>query len=111
MPEPSPQIQKWMIWRCPECGERERATGRWKRSAEFKGGEETPRHWHWERGAPRGFVEAEEVEVIPAIDAQKVEAERDAAFEVLRLLDREARLNPWEYGQIGAVLRPKEPRR
>lgn len=67
--------ERLIVWRCPRCGELERATGRWRRSPEFKGGEPTPEHWHFESDGPRGFVKAEEVVVIPVTALEEVEAE------------------------------------
>lgn len=67
----SEHTESLKVWRCSYCGAMERSTGRWRRSPEFKGGEPTPQHWHWENEGPREFVPAEEVEVIPAAEAER----------------------------------------
>lgn len=65
--------QSWKIWRCPECGES---------VPEHYGPPEMPGRGHYhdnpdDRHFKRVFHPAEEVEVIPLADAQKLEAERD----------------------------------
>lgn len=75
--------KKLFVWLCSECGEQEhvtasgaRASDRWRRRRAYPGDPEYAVHWHGEedRGKPGDYVPAEEVEVIPVEQVERLKA-------------------------------------
>lgn len=86
-PSTSGAGRTYTVYICPECGDLERATGRWHREASG-----SPAHWHWDAESKRGYVAAFPIQVpVPQSDPKEDAGKEFPYFPVLIVLDEQGK--------------------